>query len=215
MNAHHEAAYGLWSLVFLNSAVFIIFAHSFFKPQTSRDWRTFGAFSAFIVALFVEMYGFPLTIYLFAGWLQTRNPGLDLMSHDAGHLWATMLGEKGDPHFGVLHIASNILIVAGFWLLSASWHVLYHAQRVQVLATGGPYTRIRHPQYLAFVLILFGFLLQWPTILTLLMFPVLLVMYGRLAVTEERDMDTAFGEAWRAYAARTPRFLPDLSPRTT
>ncbi len=215
MNAHHEAAYGLWSLVFLNSAVFIIFAHSFFKPQTSRDWRTFGAFSAFIVALFVEMYGFPLTIYLFAGWLQTRNPGLDLMSHDAGHLWATMLGEKGDPHFGVLHIASNILIVAGFWLLSASWHVLYHAQRVQVLATGGPYTRIRHPQYLAFVLILFGFLLQWPTILTLLMFPVLLVMYGRLAVTEERDMDTRFGEAWRAYAARTPRFLPDLSPRTT
>lgn len=215
MNAHHEAAYGLWSLVFLNSAVFIIFAHSFFKPQTSRDWRSFGAFSAFIVALFVEMYGFPLTIYLFAGWLQTRNPGLDLMSHDAGHLWATVLGEKGDPHFGVLHIASNILIVAGFWLLSASWHVLYHAQRAQVLATGGPYARIRHPQYLAFVMILFGFLLQWPTILTLLMFPVLLVMYGRLAVTEERDMETAFGAAWRAYAARTPRFLPDLSPRTT
>ena len=112
-------------------------------------------------------------------------------------------------------LAVQPLIVAGFWLLSASWHVLYHAQRVQVLATGGPYARIRHPQYLAFVLILFGFLLQWPTILTLLMFPVLLVMYGRLAVTEERDMDTAFGEAWRAYAARTPRFLPDLSPRTT
>ena len=214
MNAHHEAAYGLWSLVFLNSAVFIIFAHSFFKPQTSRDWRTFGAFSAFIVALFVEMYGFPLTIYLFAGWLQTRNPGLDLMSHDAGHLWATVLGEKGNPHFGVLHIASNILIVAGFWLLSASWHVLYHAQRAQVLATGGPYARLRHPQYLAFVLILFGFLLQWPTILTLLMFPVLLIMYGRLAITEEQEMQTEFGDSYQAYIAKTPRFLPRLPQQT-
>lgn len=215
MNAHHEAAYGLWSLVFLNSAVFIIFAHSFFKPQTSRDWRTFGAFSAFIVALFVEMYGFPLTIYVMAGWLQTHYPGIDLMSHDSGHLWHTLLGEKGNPHFDLMHIASNVLIIAGFWLLSASWHVLYHAQRAGVLATGGPYARIRHPQYVAFVLILFGFLLQWPTILTLLMFPVLLAMYGQLAVTEERDMESASGKAWQAYAGRTPRFLPHLSPRTT
>lgn len=215
MNAHHEAAYGLWSLVFLNSAVFIIFAHSFFKPQTRRDWRTFGAISAFIVALFVEMYGFPLTIYMMAGWLQTHYPGIDLMSHDAGHLWHTLLGEKGNPHFDLMHIASNVLIITGFWLLSASWHVLYHAQRAGVLATGGPYARIRHPQYVAFVLILLGFLLQWPTILTLLMFPVLLAMYGRLAVTEERDMEAAFGGAWQAYATRTPRFLPNLSPRTT
>ena len=102
-------AYGLWSLVLLNSAIFIMFAFSFFKPQTARDWRTFGAFAAFIVALFVEMYGFPLTIYLLSGWLQTRYPGLDILSHDAGHLWATLLGDKGfggDPHSGVLHLLS-------------------------------------------------------------------------------------------------------------
>ena len=88
-------AYGLWSLVVLNSAVFLMFAFSFFKPQTTRDWRTFGAFAAFIVALFVEMYGFPLTIYLLSGWLQTRYPGLDLLSHNAGHLWSTLLGDSG------------------------------------------------------------------------------------------------------------------------
>jgi protein-S-isoprenylcysteine O-methyltransferase Ste14 len=210
-------AYGLWSLVVLNSAVFLMFAFSFFKPQTTRDWRTFGAFAAFIVALFVEMYGFPLTIYLLSGWLQTRYPGLDLLSHNAGHLWSTLLGDRGlggDPHFGVFHLLSFAFIGSGFWLLSNAWNVLYHAQRRQVLATQGPYARIRHPQYVAFVLVLLGFLLQWPTLLTLLMFPVLLVMYGRLAATEEREMQTRFGTVFEHYAAQTPRFIPRLTSRS-
>lgn len=205
---HNEPAYGLWMLVFFNSAVFILFAFSFFKPATARDWRTFGAFAAFIVALFVEMYGFPLTIYLLSGWLQTKYPNLDLLSHDAGHLWSTLLGSKGNPHFGVLHIASYVLLAYGFYLLSSAWHVLYHAQRRQALATSGPYARIRHPQYVAFVLILLGFLLQWPTLLTLVMFPFLLLMYGRLAITEEAEMRARFGEEFERYARRTPRFIP-------
>ncbi|WP_256929522.1 methyltransferase family protein, partial [Pseudomonas aeruginosa] len=149
--------------------VFIMLAFSFFKPQTSRDWRTFGTFAAFIVALFVEMYGFPLTLYVLSGWLQTKYPSLDLLSHNSGHLWSTLLGESGDPHFSPLHIASYIFIGGGFWLLSSAWTVLYHAQRHAQLAVSGPYARIRHPQYVAFVAILFGFLLQWPTLLTLLM----------------------------------------------
>jgi len=201
-------AYGLWSLVILNSAIFLMFAFSFFKPQTARDWRTFGAFAAFIVALFVEMYGFPLTLYILSGWLQTQYPGLDLLSHNSGHLWSTVLGAKGDAHFGPLHIASYVFLGLGFYLLSSAWNVLYHAQRHDSLATTGAYARIRHPQYVAFVLILLGFLLQWPTLLTLLMFPILLVMYARLAVTEEAQMRKRFGAEFEAYAARTPRFLP-------
>ncbi|OGB32421.1 MAG: isoprenylcysteine carboxyl methyltransferase [Burkholderiales bacterium RIFCSPLOWO2_12_FULL_61_40] len=208
--SHDPAAYGLWTLVVFNSAIFIMFAYSFFKPATARDWRTFGAFAAFVVALFVEMYGFPLTIYLLSGWLQTRYPSLDILSHDAGHLWSTLLGEKGDPHFGVLHIASYIFLGLGFALLSSAWNVLYHAQRRHTLATAGPYARIRHPQYVAFVLILLGFLLQWPTVLTLLMFPILLVMYGRLAFTEEAEMRAQFEDAFERYAQRTPRFIPQL-----
>ncbi len=208
---HAAPAYGLWLLVVLNSAVFIMFAFSFFKPNTARDWRSFGAFSAFIVALFVEMYGFPLTIYLLSGWLQTKYPGLDILSHNSGHLWSTLLGEKGDPHFGVLHIASYVLLASGFMFLSAAWNVLYHAQRRHSLAATGPYAWVRHPQYIAFVMILLGFLLQWPTLLTLLMFPILLWMYGRLAVTEEREMRAQFGADYEGYAQRTPRFIPRWS----
>jgi protein-S-isoprenylcysteine O-methyltransferase Ste14 len=207
---HDASGYGLWTLVVLNSALFLMFAFSFFKPQTRRDWRTFGAFAAFIVALFVEMYGFPLSIYLMSGWLQTKYPNLDLLSHNSGHLWSTLLGEKGDPHFGPLHIASYVFLGFGFYLLSSAWNVLYHAQRRNELAKNGPYARIRHPQYVAFVLILLGFLLQWPTLLTLVMFPILLVMYGRLAITEEAEMRKRFGGEFEAYAVHTPRFVPSF-----
>ena len=106
-------AYGLWSLVVINTAVFVIFAFSFTHPRTARDWRSFGAFSAFLFALFTEMYGFPLTIYLLSGWLGSRYPGVNLWSHDAGHLWHTLLGWHGNPHADPLHILSNLLIGAG------------------------------------------------------------------------------------------------------
>ena len=202
--------YGLWSLVIINSAIFIFFAMSFAKPKSARDWRTFGAFSAFIVALFTEMYGFPLTIYLLSGWLQARYPGVDFLSHDAGHLFETMLGWKVNPHFGPFHMASNILIALGFILIYRAWDVLYKAQRDETLAMAGPYARIRHPQYVGFVLIMFGFLLQWPTILTLVMFPALVYMYVRLARFEERETEERFGEVYRRYAADTPAFFPTM-----
>ncbi len=209
MNAE-SSAYGLWSLVIINSLVFIIFAFSFTKPETPRDWRSFSAFSAFIVALFAEMYGFPLTIYLLSGWLQTRYPGVDFLSHNAGHLWHTLLGWKGDPHTDPLHMLSFLLIGGGFWLLASAWKVLYAAQREHRLATAGVYAKVRHPQYDAFVLIMFGFLLQWPTLLTLVMFPVLVWMYVRLARREEQEAAEEFGDAYIQYVRKTAAFFPQM-----
>jgi protein-S-isoprenylcysteine O-methyltransferase Ste14 len=203
-------AYGLWSLVIVNSLVFILFAFSFAKPQTRRDWRSFGAFSGFLVALFAEMYGYPLTIYLLSGWLGSRFPGIDFLSHDAGHLLEVMFGWRANPHLGPFHLLSALFIGGGFWLLSSAWSVLYEAQRSGTLAQTGAYARIRHPQYVAFVLIMFGFLLQWPTVLTLAMFPVFVVMYVRLALAEERESAGTFGNQWEGYARRTPRFVPRL-----
>ena len=117
---------------------------------------------------------------------------------------------KGDPHSNPLHLLSNILIFCGLILLAAAWQVLYRAQRSHTLAVTGPYGVIRHPQYVAFIVIMLGFLLQWPTILTLAMFPILVVMYVRLARHEEREAVAEFGEPYMAYAARTPGFFPRL-----
>ena len=207
----HDNAYGLWPLVIINSAVFILFAFSFTRPQNWRDWRSFGSFAAFIVPLFTEMYGFPLTIYVLTGWLGSRYPAINPYSHENGHLWNTLLGLKGNPHFGALHLASNLLIVAGFFLLSAAWQVLYLAQTTHSLAKTGPYASVRHPQYIGFAAIMFGLLLQWPTLPTLLMFPILMVVYSRLARSEEREVEAIFGDEWRRYAAVTPRFIPRMS----
>ena len=205
-----DYGYGLWILVAINSAIFIMFALSFFKPKTTRDWRAMGAFSAFVVALFTEMYGFPLTVYLLSGWLGSQFPGLAL-THGSGHLWNDLIGWTGDPHVSPFHIASYALIGGGFWLISAAWRVLWRAQRDHRLAVTGPYARIRHPQYAGFLLIMIGFLAQWPTIPTLLMFPALVLVYRRLAIAEEREVQAAYGSAWDAYAAQIPRFIPTFT----
>ena len=198
--------YGMWALVAIDSAVFILFAVSFFHPSGGRDWRALGGFSAFVVALFAEMYGYPLTIYLLSGVLGDKLG----LSHDAGHLWADLIGWSGDPHLSPFHLASWLLIGGGFWLIAAAWSRLHAAAKTGQLATDGPYARVRHPQYAGFIAIMVGFLLQWPTLPTLAMFPVLLVVYRRLAIREEREVAKTFGIEWDAYADGMPRFIPTL-----
>jgi protein-S-isoprenylcysteine O-methyltransferase Ste14 len=185
--------YGLWQLVIINSVIFLIFVFSFFKPQTRRDWRTFGTFAAFIIALFAEMYGFPLTIYLLSGWLVSRFPEVDWFSHNSSHLLQTLLGYQGNAHFGPLHTISSILILGGLALLAVSWKVLFRAQRDFTIARTGPYARLRHPQ-----------------IPTLIMFPVLVIVYSRLARREEREAFERFGELYAQYAQNVPRFIPRI-----
>lgn len=202
--------YGFWSIVLINSLIFIIFAFSFIRPKNAIDWRVFGTFSAFVLALFTEMYGFPLTLYLLSGWLGTRYPQFSMLTHDSGHLWFSLLGLKGDPHQYPVHIISDWLILGGLVFLAITWGFLYRAQRQNKVAISGPYRFIRHPQYVAFITIMFGFLLQWPTVLTFIMFPILVIMYVKLAKREEADSIEKFGEAYLEYAGKTGRFFPRL-----
>lgn len=202
-----DPAYGLWPLVVVNTGLFVLFAISFFHPRTGRDWRAMGGFTAFLVALFTEMYGVPLTVYLLSGWLGARFPALR-PTHEGGHLWNDLMGWSGDPHLSPFHLASYAFIGAGFWLIAAAWRVLHDAARSNRLAATGAYAWVRHPQYDGFLLIMIGFLLQWPTIPTVIMFPVLAVVYLRLARAEEREVAARFGTAWQTYARTTPAFIP-------
>ena len=211
---HGDSAYGLWTLVILNSFIFIFFAFSFTKPKTKRDWRSLGVFSAFILALFTEMYGFPLTIFFLSGWLAEQCPGVNFLSHENGHLLHTLLGLEGDPHFDLLHIASNLFILVGFCMLATAWNVLHKAQREGKVAVDGLYRKMRHPQYVGFVIIMFGFLLQWPTIPTIVMFPIMTYVYLRLAKAEEKDATEQFGQEYLDYAARTPAFIPSFCSKS-
>ncbi len=203
-----ENGYGNWILVIVISGLFLWFTYDIFKPKTRVDWRSFGAFSAFIIALFTEMYGFPLTIYLLSSWVGNKYPQINF-SHNSGHLWEDLLGNTGDPHFSILHILSYVLIVGGLILISTSWKILYQATKRHDIARVGPYKYIRHPQYVGFVIIILGFLMQWPTFLTLFMAPILIIMYIRLAQREEKEVLQKYPQ-YQNYVKNTPAFIPPI-----
>lgn len=199
----------LWLLVAVDSALFIVFGLSFFHPSTKRDWRVMGSYSALVIALFAEMYGFPLTVYLMSGWMGSSVPAL-APTHAGAHLLNDLIGWQGDPHLSPIHVVSYVVMGAGFVLLSRAWPALWRARKEHRLAVTGPYARLRHPQYAGILLIMVAFLLQWPTLVTAVMFPVLAVAYRRLAIAEEREVETQFPDEYAAYERRTPRFIPRL-----
>lgn len=199
--------YGNWLLAIANILLFLFFIKTVFKPRTKTDWKTFRTFSAFIVALFAEMYGFPLTIYLLTSFFGSRFSNLDF-THNNGHILNTLLGAKGDVHFNILHILSNVLIIGGLILIANAWNTLYQSKKAGKLATNGVYSYLRHPQYLGFILIIFGFLLQWPTLITLIMAPILIFRYTQLGKEEEKAMIRRFGRGYKKYRDVTPGYFP-------
>jgi protein-S-isoprenylcysteine O-methyltransferase Ste14 len=205
MHGAYIYGYGLWSLVALNALFFLFFILSFLAPVRRREWRSFGVTTAFVVALFTEMYGFPLTIYILTAVLGNSYPALNPFSHASGHLWITLLG-GGATMMTVIHLLSNGLMLTGLIIMGAGWWKIYRARGGLVM--NGLYRWVRHPQYSGLFLITIGLLIQWPTIVTLLTFPVLTAMYVRLARREEHEMEALFGGKYRLYRAFTPAFFP-------
>jgi protein-S-isoprenylcysteine O-methyltransferase Ste14 len=196
-------------LVVINTIILLIFACSFMRIR-GGNWRSLGVLPAFLVALFTEMYGFPLTVYLLSGWLANHYPKLDPFAFSAGQLWQTLLGRSGPSVQYSIYVASYTLTAGGFLLIAYAWRVLYDAQKVNKLACSGPYAWVRHPQYLGFILIMFGLLLAWPALSTAIMFPIMTLIYARLAQTEERTLIELFGQEYEFYRRATPAFLPRL-----
>ncbi len=201
-------AYGMWVVVAFNVGLFLFFTLSFLKPRGSQEWRSMSVVTAFFVALFAEMYGFPLTIYLLTGWLGDAYPALEPFSHKLGHLWVVVLGGS-TLAWAVVMALSLILMLMGYTLLSKGWTQI-HAARGG-LVTDGIYNYARHPQYTGLFLVIIGFLVQWPTILTVIMAPVLLFAYVHLARVEERRAEVEFGVEYDEYVRKTPAFFPPLN----
>jgi hypothetical protein len=141
--ASDSYAYGLWSMVLFNIVLFGGFIYSFAKPNTKVEWRSFGLFSSFLVALFVEMYGFPLTIYALTSWLGSKYPAMNPFSHENGHLWGVFF-KTGTGHFSWPHILSNIFIVVGALVISSGWRSIHQARGR--IACNGMYRYVSHPQ---------------------------------------------------------------------
>lgn len=212
MSRNAVPSYGDWSLAVIYTLVFAVVAFCLYRPKTGRDWWTFGVFTAFLAALFAEMYGFPLTIYLLSGWPGTRFLHLESLPHEVGHVLEMMFDWRANPPFGLFQLASTVLILGGFILLASAWSVRHKAHQRRELARTGVYARLRHPEYAAFVLIMIGFLLQWPTLITLAMFSILVFVYAHLARREEQEALARFGESYRRYQAETPAFFPRIGP---
>jgi len=195
--------FGQWGVVLIIITAFIWFIFEFLKPKKKAEWRNSRILGAFIIALYAEMYGFPLTIYVL-----TSVFGIDIsIGHIEGHLWSSLLG-LGEVGEMVEMMIGYLIMGIGGLLIIRAWKKIYQAKNG--LITNGIYSYMRHPQYTGIILVTLGMLIHWPTFITLFMWPILVLVYYGLAKKEEKEMESKFSVAYQEYKNRTPMFLPSF-----
>ncbi len=194
---------GFWELSIIMVVIASWILYRYVAPKGWREWSRAGLIQAFIIALYAEMYGFPLTIYLLTGWL-----GIDIpWAHESGHLWAAVFG-WGALGAMIEMLAGYTLVFMGISILIEGWREVYVATKEERLATDKLYAVVRHPQYTGIFLAVFGQLIHWPTIPTVALFPVIVWAYYRLSKKEEKRMREQFGSAYETYQQNVPMFFP-------
>ena len=198
----HIAHSGAWGIAIIVIVVASWFFYRYFAPKNWREWAGAGLVQAFIIALYAEMYGFPLTIYFLV-----RFFGLD-RTHLNANLWSTLLG-LGETGMMISMIAGYLILFAGIGIVIEGWRELYRARRENRLVTDHLYAIVRHPQYTGLFIALFGEgIVHWPTVFSVALFPVIVLVYALLARKEEQTMLEQFGDEYRAYRQRVPMFIP-------
>ena len=192
-----------WPLAVIMTVIASWILYRYVAPKSWREWAGAGLVQAFIIALYAEMYGFPLTIYVLTSFFGLEIPGV----HYSGHLWATLLG-YGYIGAMIEMFLGYAFVILGLLMLVEGWRELYRAHQQGRLAKEGLYELMRHPQYMGIFIALFGQLLHWPTIPTLVLFPFIVLVYVRLAKGEEREVLEKFGAEYREYQQRVPMFFP-------
>lgn len=195
---HSEA----WGLVVIMALVGSWLLYRYFAPKTWREWASAGIVQAFIIALYAEMYGFPLSIYLAVRFFGLDTPNLN------SSLWSTLFG-LGELGMVIFMIPGYILLFIGIGIFAQGWRELYRARQQERLMTNGLYGVVRHPQYLGLFIALFGEgVVHWPTPFSVILFPIIVLAYRHLAQKEEQRMVEQFGDEYRAYQRRVPMFIP-------
>lgn len=180
---------GRWDLVAVSIVLFVVFL-ALIPVRLRRDWRPHGIYAAFIVSLFAEMFGFPLSAYFLSTIL-----GLTFFERQ----FMLYMYKIGMPLGSLITFVGVLLIILG-------WREAYRAR--DQLATQGIYRHLRHPQYLGILLVTAGWLVHWPTIPSLIMWPIIVLLYYRLSLREDKFLADRFGEEYRQYAEKTPMLLP-------
>ena len=193
---------GAWAIALIVIVIASWFLYRYLAPKTWREWAGAGLIQAFIIALYAEMYGFPLTIYLLV-----RFFGLD-RSYLNSNLWSTLVG-IGETGMMISMIVGYVLLFTGFGIFLQGWRELYRAHKENRLATGGLYSLVRHPQYTGLFIALFGEgVVHWPTLFSVVLFPLIVLVYAWLARKEEKKVIEQFGDKYLEYQRRVPGFLP-------
>jgi protein-S-isoprenylcysteine O-methyltransferase Ste14 len=193
---------GAWVIAIFVIVIASWLLYKYMAPKSWREWVGAGLIQGFIIALYAEMYGFPLTIYLMARFL-----GIDSGYVDA-NLWSTLLG-MGQTGMMISMILGYALLFTGFGIFIQGWRQLYRAKEENRLATDGLYSLVRHPQYTGLFIGLFGEgVIHWPTLFSVGLFPVIVIAYVLLAKREEKKVIEEFGEEYLQYKRNVPAFLP-------
>lgn len=186
-----------WHIVALNILLFLLLLIPLSFRRKAK-WGEYGVITAFFVSLFIEMYGFPLTIYFASKYFSAPVKCAENILNF--QFWGVGFGME------LAMIYAAILITIGTLLIVVGWGTLYRNSKKQDFVARGIYKYSRHPQYLGFILIVLGWFIDWPTLITIIFAPILIYKYIKVCRTEEKEILEKYPE-YQKYIDSVPFFI--------